>query len=59
MNLVVEKGEVAEWFKAPSYAEASDGRPDYLADEAPKERSRPPRLRLAGRIIVESFSQRS
>ena len=32
----------------PDYAKASSGRPAYLADEAPKERSGPPRLRLAG-----------
>ena len=35
----------------PDYAKASSGRPSYLADEAPKERSGPLRLRLAGQKI--------
>ena len=37
----------------PDYAKASSGRPSYLADGAPKERSRPLKLRMASQKICE------
>jgi hypothetical protein len=35
----------------PAYAKASAGKPDYLADGAPEERSWPLKLRLASQTI--------